>query len=71
MSLSGIFFPIAVLPVFLAPVVRALPLTYLGDALRQIVTGGTPAFPMWVDLAVLAGWTLVCALLAVRLFKWE
>lgn len=71
MFLSGIFFPLAALPVFLAPVVRALPLTYLGDALRQIMTGGTPAFPMWVDLAVLAGWTLICALLAIRLFKWE
>lgn len=71
MFLSGIFFPLAALPVFLAPVVRALPLTYLGDALRQTMMGGTPSFPMWVDLAVLAGWTLVCSLLAIRLFKWE
>jgi ABC-2 type transport system permease protein len=71
MFLSGIFFPLAALPLFLTPIVRALPLTYLGDALRQIMMGGTPAFPMWVDLAVLAGWTLVCSLLAVRLFKWE
>jgi ABC-2 type transport system permease protein len=71
MFLSGIFFPISILPAFLAPVVRAMPLTYLGDALRQTVTGTTPSFPMWVDLAVLAAWTLVCALLAVRLFKWE
>lgn len=71
MFLSGIFFPIAILPVFLAPVVRALPLTYLGDAFRQIMIGSTPEFPMWVDLAVLAGWALVCSLLAIRLFKWE
>jgi ABC-2 type transport system permease protein len=71
MFLSGIFFPLAALPLFLTPIVRALPLTYLGDALRQIMMGGTPAFPMWVDLAVLAAWTLVCSLLAVRLFKWE
>jgi ABC-2 type transport system permease protein len=71
MFLSGIFFPLAALPTFLAPFVRALPLTYLGDALHQVMTGGTPAFPMWVNLAVLAGWTLVCSLLAIRLFKWE
>ncbi|MGE5334403.1 MAG: ABC transporter permease [Nitrososphaerota archaeon] len=72
MFLSGIFFPVATLPVFLAPIVRALPLTYLGDALRQVTMGGTPtSFPMWLDLAVLAGWTLVCSLVAVRLFKWE
>jgi ABC-2 type transport system permease protein len=71
MLLSGIFFPLAALPIFLTPIVRALPLTYLGDALRQIMMGGTPTFPMWLDLAVLAAWTLVCSLLAVRLFKWE
>lgn len=71
MFLSGIFFPLAALPTFLAPIVRALPLTYLGDALHQVMTGGTPAFPMWVNLAVLAGWTLVCSLLSIRLFKWE
>jgi len=45
MFLSGIFFPLAALPLFLTPIVRALPLTYLGDALRQIMMGGTPAFP--------------------------
>ncbi len=71
MFLSGIFFPLAALPIFLTPIVRALPLTYLGDALRQVVTGGTPAFPLWLDMAVLAAWTLVCSLVAVRLFKWE
>src|SRR6185312_927698 len=71
MFLSGIFFPLAALPVFLAPVVRALPLTYLGDALRQVLTGGSPAFSIWLDVAVLAAWTLACSLLAVRLFKWE
>ena len=71
MFLSGIFFPLAALPLFLTPVVRALPLTYLGDALHQTMTGGTPAFPMWIDLAVLVAWTLVCSLVAVRLFKWE
>lgn len=71
MFLSGIFFPLAVLPAFLAPVVRALPLTYLGDAARQVMIGGTPEFPLLVDIAVLAGWLVVCSLLALRLFKWE
>ncbi len=71
MFLSGIFFPLAALPIFLTPIVRALPLTYLGDALRQVLTGGTPTFPIWLDLAVLAGWTIACSLLAIRLFKWE
>jgi ABC-2 type transport system permease protein len=71
MFLSGIFFPLALLPAFLTPVVRALPLTYLADALRQVAVGSVPEFPMMVDLAVLAGWALVCALLSARFFKWE
>lgn len=73
MFLSGIFFPIASLasvPV-LAIIVKILPLTYLGDALRQITVQGVPTFPLAVDLAVLAGWFVVCSLLSIRLFKWE
>jgi ABC-2 type transport system permease protein len=71
MFLSGIFFPLAAIPVFLTPIVRALPLTYLGDAIRQVMIGSTPEFPIMLDIAVLAAWTVVCALLAARLFKWE
>ena len=69
--LSGVFFPLAALPAFLTPIVRAMPLTYLADAFRQIAVGSVPDFPIWVDVAVLAAWALVCALLASRLFKWE
>ena len=71
MFLSGIFFPLAFLPVFLTPVVKALPLTYLGDAFRQVAVGSVPQFPLMVDVLVLAGWTVVCSVLAARFFKWE
>ncbi len=71
MFLSGLFFPISLLPGFLAPIVNILPLTYLADALRQILIDSTPAFPMSTDILVLAGWTIVTGLLAMRLFKWE
>jgi ABC-2 type transport system permease protein len=73
MFLSGIFFPIASLVSvpFLAVIVKIMPLTYLGDALRQITVQGAPDFPLTLDLAVLAGWFIVCALLSVRFFRWE
>lgn len=71
MFLSGIFFPLAFLPAFLTPFVRIMPLTYLADAFRQVTVGSAPNFPMWVDVAVLGGWALVCAALASRFFKWE
>ncbi|HLY32034.1 MAG TPA: ABC transporter permease, partial [Ktedonobacterales bacterium] len=71
MFLSGIFFPLAILPAFLTPIVRAMPLTYLADAFRQVANGSVPEFPMWVDMTVLLAWAIGCALLAARFFKWE
>ncbi len=71
MFLSGVFFPLALLPAFLAPFVRAMPLTYLADAFRQVTTGGVPDFPMWIDIAVLGAWAVVCVALASRFFKFE
>jgi len=69
--LSGIFFPIEIMPTFMRPIVNAMPLTYLGDAFRQIMVQGTPLYPMWLDVAVLGAWMVICVTLAIRLFQWE
>ena len=69
--LSGIFFPIEIMPAFMRPVVNAMPLTYLGDAFRQVMVAATPQQPLWVDVAVLGGWLVVCGLLTTRIFKWD
>lgn len=72
MFLAGIFWPIEMAPEWLRPVIYAMPLTYLGDALRQVMVKGSSAlFPLWVDAAVLAGWLLVCLVIAFRYFRWE
>lgn len=71
MFLSGIFFPLALLPAFLAPVVRALPLTYLADAFRQIMVSSTPDFPLLLDLGIVAAWVAACTVLSIFLFRWE
>lgn len=71
MFLSGIFWPVEWMPGFLRPVVWALPLTYLGDALRQTMVQATPLVPLWLDLVVLGGWLAVLAILAVRFFRLE
>jgi ABC-2 type transport system permease protein len=71
MFLSGIFFPIAFMPEFLRPVATLMPLTYLGDALRQVMVGGVPFAPLWVDALVLAGWLVACFLISARWFRWE
>jgi ABC-2 type transport system permease protein len=71
MFLSGLFFPVDFMPAWIRPVVTALPLTYLADALRQIMVGATPVYALSTDLLVLAGWLVVSAVLAVRFFRWE
>jgi ABC-2 type transport system permease protein len=69
--LSGIFFPVVNMPGFMHPVVNAIPLTYLGDALQQVMVGGMPLFPLGMDVAVLGGWLIACMALAIRFFRWE
>jgi ABC-2 type transport system permease protein len=71
MFLSGVFFPVELVPGWIRPVVALLPLTYLADALRQIMVGATPSYSLPLDFGILAGWLIVCGLLAVRFFKWE
>jgi ABC-2 type transport system permease protein len=69
--LSGIFFPIDFMPDFIRPIVEAMPLTYLGDAFRQVMVQATPLHPLWLDITVLGGWLVVCMALSIRLFRWE
>jgi ABC-2 type transport system permease protein len=71
MFLAGVFWPIENFPSFIQPISRVLPLTFLGDGLRQTMVGGAALNPLWVDYVVLLGWTAVSLVLAVRLFKWE
>jgi ABC-2 type transport system permease protein len=71
MFLSGIFFSFEFLPGVLQTVARFLPLTYLGDALRQVMVNGTQVAPLGVDLAILTGWLVVCLGIAARAFRWE
>jgi ABC-2 type transport system permease protein len=71
MFLSGTFFPIDTMPDALKTVARLLPLTYLGDGLRQVMVDGTPFAPLWVCFAFLAAWLVVCFGIAARFFKWQ
>jgi ABC-2 type transport system permease protein len=71
MFLSGIFFSFDFLPGFLQTVARLMPLTYLGDALRQVMVNGTQVAPLSVDVAILTCWLVVCLGIAARSFRWE
>jgi ABC-2 type transport system permease protein len=71
MFLSGTFFVIDQMPQPLQVVARFLPLTYLSDALRQVMVNGTAFSPLWFCFAVLIGWTAICFGISSRFFKWQ
>jgi ABC-2 type transport system permease protein len=71
MFLSGGLFPIEMLPDFLKPAVDVLPLTYLTDALGQIMAASSGLHPLGLDLAVVSGWLAVCLVLGVKFWRWE
>lgn len=71
MFLSGIFFPLNIMPKFLEPVVRAIPLTYLGDALRQVMVGAPPTYSMGLEIGILLAWMVMTLGLSIRLFRWD
>ncbi len=71
MFLSGIFVPLSLLPIGLQDAVHILPLTYLSDALHHVLNDGDGLSAIWVDLLVLAGWTVACFGIAAKRFKWE
>jgi ABC-2 type transport system permease protein len=59
------------MPEFLQGIARVIPLTYLSDALRQVMVGGAAFAPLWVCAAVLAAWLAGCFLIAARQFRWQ
>lgn len=71
MFLSGSFFQIDQMPEVLQLVARAIPLTYLSDALRQVMVGGAAFVPLWLCFVVLAVWLVVSFGIASRRFRWQ
>ncbi len=71
MFLSGVFWPVEIMPDFIQPLIRALPLTYLGDSLRQVMVESTPLYPVSFDILVMGGWLVVCLIVTIKFFKWE
>jgi ABC-2 type transport system permease protein len=71
MFLSGTFFPLDQMPDFLQGIARLIPLTYLSDALRQVMVGGAAFAPLWVCALVLTAWLVVCFGIASRTFRWQ
>jgi ABC-2 type transport system permease protein len=69
-AVSGLFFPIAVLPPLLRPLAHVLPLTPAVSLLRGVLQR-EPWSAHAGDMLLLALVFIVCTALAGRLFRWE
>jgi ABC-type multidrug transport system permease subunit len=69
--LSGVFFSSQRFPDVVQPVIKALPLTAVNDALRATMLQGATVVQVAPQMAVLAAWLLVCFPLALKLFRWR
>jgi ABC-2 type transport system permease protein len=69
--LSGVFFSSERFPDAVQPVIRALPLTALNQALRGIMTEGRGLTGIAPQLAIIAAWGLVSFAVALKIFRWR
>src|SRR5579864_7749689 len=67
---SGVFFSYERFPAIIHPLIKALPLTALNDALRASILEGTPLLHQWPRLLVLALWGGISFILALKWFRW-
>lgn len=69
--LSGTFFSANRFPDAVQPLIRALPLTALNDALRAVMTQGKGITEIGTELAIVAAWGLVSFAISLRIFRWQ
>jgi len=65
-TLSGVAFPVAVLPIGLEQISYLLPTTYAVDILRALALGTPPFAPMWAEWLALVG----LSVLAIVVGRW-
>ncbi|SPE40853.1 ABC multidrug efflux pump, inner membrane subunit [Candidatus Sulfopaludibacter sp. SbA3] len=69
--MSGVFFSAQRFPDVVQPLIKALPLTAVIDALRANMLQGAGLAQLAPQMGVLATWLLVCFVVALKLFRWR
>jgi ABC-2 type transport system permease protein len=67
---SGVFFSYERFPAMIQPLIKALPLTALNDALRASILEGAPLVHQWSRLLIMVLWGGISFLLALKWFRW-
>jgi ABC-2 type transport system permease protein len=68
---SGVFFSYERFPDSVKPVIRALPLTMLNDALRAVMNDAAGLTKVMPQLVFLALWGIVTFAIGVKIFRWQ
>lgn len=71
MFLGGSYFDTSAAPSFLLPIVRAMPLTHINEALRQVMIYGAGLQELGQPLLILLAWMVASLLIATRSFRWS
>jgi ABC-type multidrug transport system permease subunit len=69
--LSGVFFSSSRFPAVVQPVIQALPLTAVNNALRANMLEGANLAQVAPELAIVAAWLVVTFVVALKLFRWQ
>ena len=68
---SGVFFSSSNFPSVVQPVIKALPLTAVNDALRANMLEGTSIAGLGLEMAIITGWLVISFVAALKLFRWR
>lgn len=68
---SGVFFSYERFPDAVKPIIRALPLTALNDALRAVMNDGFGVTRIAPQLATLLVWMVVTYAVGLKIFRWQ
>ncbi len=70
MFLGGSYFDVNGAPAFLQPLIHAMPLYYLNEALRQVINNGAGWSAIQTGVLVMVAWIVASMLVVWRAFKW-
>ena len=68
--ISGIWIPLSELPTLLQVIAKVFPVEHVADLVHRAYVGAVPTGPVLLDFAILIGWAVAGAAVAVRRFAW-
>lgn len=71
MFLSGVFFPVFLMPEPLQAITQFIPLTPIIDSIRLVITEDASLVDLAPQIGIMTAWLIIIYFLAFRLFRWE